>query len=670
MAFVPNQQDPNQQNQPSGQGMPGIGMGLAPVSTSSAPGAGPGAPGSASGANQSTGQPFANLSAYLTANAPQIQSQANTISGGLNTQYGNLQNEVNQGVQNFGQQVQSGYTPVNQDMLSQIQTSPVQFASNPTNVQNFQSVLNDQYTGPANFQGTPSYGTINQDVTQGIANANLVNSPSGMQTYFRNNSNANPTAGDTLLDTVLLQGSPDAYKQVQAAAQPFTGLADYLSNQTGIANQGVTAAQQAAAAAPGQAQAALNAPLNTIGQSLQKSLTGAQGAFNTYNTDVGQLQSSAQDINSAIQQYLAANPNIKIAGRNDFLAPWENLQNATTAPTLANIANPSDFANLQALQTLAGPNYSLNMPVDLSQASQAGTFNLPQDLQAAINNQAVPQAMKDELGAISGQITSAFQPFQQAEQAAYNWATYGQPAQTDMVTAQAQLSQLNNSISSMQANPKGVDPATLKGLQDQAAQLQSQIAQDQATIAANPQASWDTISQMAPGLQWLQPAATGYNDLVTRLQGDISGLGNLGIPNYSPSTGGLPPAQKAATDIGKAADLSAVGATGAAGVGSGVMAASEIPGAAGLTGLGPGAGINVGLQSAGQMLGPAALAAYGTSNIAQNAAANPLASGLGTLANTGLSLATLSLPTNVLNSIGKGLTDVVDSIGKFFGNLF
>ncbi len=83
--------------------------------------------------------------------------------------------------------------------------------------------------------------------------------------------------------------------------------------------------------------------------------------------------------------------------------------------------------------------------------------------------------------------------------------------------------------------------------------------------------------------------------------------------------------------------------------------AGEVP-AAGLTGV--------------QALGPAAIAGYGTSNIIQNSIKNPIEAGIGTLANMGLSLATLSLPPKIFESIGKEINSVINDIGNFFKGLF
>lgn len=666
MAFVGSTPEEEQKNN---QGQPGQNplSQQAPVSTSSAPGAGPGAApaSSASGAvasNQASPQPFTNLQAYLTANAPQIEGMGGQIAGKINEGYGKVQNDITAGTEGFKNQVSGGYAAPNADVVNQATSNPTQFVSDPNNVKAFQAQLNNQYTGPSNFEGSDYYANLNKEVQDAAGKANLVNTPSGMQTYLQG-IEQNPTAGDTTLDQVLLYGSPTALNTVKGAASQAAGLPDYLSSVIPGQNQSVQDAIAAANASREAARGKLSETGTNFASDLQKRVDEAQKNYSLYNQDVGQLRGTAQDINSQIQAYLAANPNLKLDRSNNYLQPWMDLGEATNAPNAGNVAGAGDYATQAALAQLAGDSGLFNGPLDQSGASQAGTFGLPLDLQTAIANKDIPASMQKELEALSGQITGAYKPYESLmnqEMARSNLVTQTQQLQT-------QLEQLNQNLKSgTMTDAGGVVPMT----DQQKADTQKQIQDIQQQIQTNMQdpnyqtnSYWDQIAQMGQGIQWLGPASTGYNDLISKLQADLQGLGGMNVPQAPapavPSTVPQEAGNAASTAIGVGAPVAAAtGLTAAPAIADSVTAMA-----------GPEALDSLGL-SAGQTIGPAALAAYGTSNIAQNMAANPVQNSLATLANTGLSLATLSLPPKILDSLGKNLQNVLNNIGNFFKGLF
>jgi len=318
MAFDPNQQDPNQQNQQQGIGQPNL---QAPPMTSSAPGAGPGAStGKGVATPQSApAQPFQNLSAYLNANQPQVQQQANQIAGNLNNQYGQTTSAINQGKADFGNQVQAGYAAPNTDVTNAAAANPTDFAKDPNNVKAFQSLYNDQYTGPTDFESTGAYGNLSGQVSKAASDAALLGTNAGIQNYFQT-QNPNATKGGNVLDSVLLQGTPEAYTTIQNAAKPFGTLQDYLTGATTEADQGVTNAQQTA---------------QQTAQGLQNQYTGAGGFIPTFetgfNTNLNQARTTAQD--KTVQEV------------NDFKAG-----NATPQELADLGTSPTDMANLKAIQ--------------------------------------------------------------------------------------------------------------------------------------------------------------------------------------------------------------------------------------------------------------------------------------------------------------------------------
>ncbi len=111
MAFLP--QDEQNQNAPQGQttnNPQNGGAGLPPQGAGGSVGAATG--GAKAGSSPATGtstqfgSSASKLGDYLSANAPQIQNQANNIVGGLNNQYGQVNQDITNAANQFQSQVQ------------------------------------------------------------------------------------------------------------------------------------------------------------------------------------------------------------------------------------------------------------------------------------------------------------------------------------------------------------------------------------------------------------------------------------------------------------------------------------------------------------------------------------------------------------------------------------
>ena len=338
MAFVPTDETQNQPQQP--------GTGQAPITTAAAPGAGP-QQGKSANPNATPGQPFQNLSAYLTANQPQINQQAQTIAQGLTNQYGQITNDINNAAADFGTQVQSGYGQPNQDLTNEAAANPSAFISNPSNVAAFNSLYNDTYTGPNSFESTAPYGTVQNEVTNAAQNAALTNTIPGLETYFQS-QNPNATKGGNILDAVLLQGSPEAQATIANAAKPYQSLQDYLTGQTTTADQGVQTAQQAAA---------------NEAQTLQNQFTGTGGIAPSFAKTLADEFSTAQ---KEYQDELAAaqDPNYQknVAILNSEYGSNYPTYDKLVAPTLESVATPDEYAMAQALGQLMGEQFTSPLP--------------------------------------------------------------------------------------------------------------------------------------------------------------------------------------------------------------------------------------------------------------------------------------------------------------------
>lgn len=392
MAYAP--EDPNNKQQQQQQDQQ-----PEPAMTSSAPGAGPGSPAGKSTAPQATpSQPFQNLQAYLSANAPQVNQQAGQISSNLNTQYGQLQSDVNAAGSEFGNQVSAGYAHPNPELTNQAAANPASFVSNPGNVAAFQSLYNDTYTGPRNFEGTSPYGELSSKITTAANNASNFKTLPGMQNYFASN---NPTAtkGDNTLDAVLLRGNRGAYQQVADTAKQFETLPGYLSNAAAEANKGVSEAQQAA---------------GNESARLREQFTGQQGVIPTAQADFserldqarGGAQSSADRIRDLFSN-ISKKRGVDLFPLIDALKPEDFSDLGITRPQLisyaannsiaqqegvpfdslnylhqqvpdvqinpANFASRNDYDTASALTQLTGQD--LSSWLNQANIDQSGTFN-------------------------------------------------------------------------------------------------------------------------------------------------------------------------------------------------------------------------------------------------------------------------------------------------------
>lgn len=424
MSYLPIDEETNTQG-PTGQttnlpgqipgGQPPPQSGGSTGTTPSGPAATP-AVGSASGSPTQFGSSASKLGDYLSANAPQIQNQANTLTGNLNTQYGNLNQGITDAANNFQSQVQGGYATPNQGAVDQAVANPAAFASDPNNVKAFQGQYNDTYTGPTNFEGTQGYSDLQNQVAQGVTQGNLLNSPAGLQTYLQGQG-TNPTKASSTLDALLMQGNPAAQAQIQQAAGQFGNLTGQLGTATTNADQSVTAAQQAAQAAQAYAQGQYGNAVTGFNANLQNELGTANTANANYNTNIDALRSQLQSGNlsgvSGIDPGLLAYLNntltpyqTAIQGSQGYNMPAANYVNALPSninpqvPQLGQVASSQDYATLAALGQLGGS--PISSPLSSSTAAQAGTYQAP--VVGSVNNQALAQDMLSQLQGTSGNV--------------------------------------------------------------------------------------------------------------------------------------------------------------------------------------------------------------------------------------------------------------------------
>lgn len=394
MAYVPKQLPDDQENQFAR---------TEPTTPYPAPqGGGSSGSGQAPGAGTSTqfGSNAAKLTDYLKANEPQIQEFGQQVAGKLTDTYNQAKGAVDQGFGDFNQSISGGYTPDDPTIVQQATSDPYGFSRDQGNVQKFQSLYNNQYTGPENAEGSELYSNLNNQVNQAVQNASLVGTEGGMNTYLDQFGGANKTQGMKTLDTALLQRSPEARNTIQAAAAPYQGLSDYLSGKVSEADKNIANAKTTAQTsrdairnASGQATAAFN-------KDLQDRFAAANQARDTYNQGIVPVQNAVKDVaqlypDAFNRAYNNANSNIfsprfdqkqqlldYISGLNtvgrDQLQPYLDLPTLVNAPELQDVASQGDFNTSRGWETLLGENF--NEPLDQSLISQAGTYQAPPEI--------------------------------------------------------------------------------------------------------------------------------------------------------------------------------------------------------------------------------------------------------------------------------------------------
>jgi len=634
MAYVSNMDEEDEnKNQSQGAVSPVGGQGTVHVTPSSgvaSPVGQSGASGTPAG-TEAAGGDFATLDKYVGANLENAAPLANQITGTIQNQYNSL-NQQNQDIASGVQsQVTGGYTPNSPDVLAQEASNPVSFASDQGNIGKFQSLLNDQYVGPSSAESTSDFQNQQANINNAIAAGNASTQTETGREGLLQAQEATPTTSVTALNQAILSQNPDYLGQVEHAYDPFSNLLSGLNTSAQGIDTSIGQAQADTSAASTAANKAIADQTSALNNQLNQELTDSQGNITNYNQDVSTMQSAANNYNKDIQAFLAANPNVQ-APTNADLSTWLNLQTDANSPTIQQVATPQDYATAAALQSLNGTN-PVTTNINASTVDQAGTA-LPPNFQSildALSNNSVSTAMTNEVQGLGNQITSAYQPLQNAETAAYNYNVNGIPAQDQLTSLQTQLNgdpmssnnqlgligQLNALKQSMIDAPSAGQQDQLTALQTQITDVNNQIAQQQAIVNANPFASWDAVGPLGQSLQWLPQTGTNFNNLISQLNADLAPVQGINIP--TPATFS---SDNGAATAEKAVDI------GTAGLAAPTMAAVN------------------------------SLAANPSMDAERAALFFPTFG------------ASLILPQSTLNTIGNDIHNVVNSIGDFFGNLF
>lgn len=444
MATVNNENDQNSQQNPAG-GPVSI-SGTAGASASAGQGAG--APGAASPVSMNqpqTNQGYTDVGSYLDANQAGSAKLGTDVAGNLTNQYNQTKSSIGNSANDTINQVNQGYTKSNTDLINQVAADPTAAAANHDTLSQFQSQLNNTYTGPTSWA---DQGNLQGQVAQAQQYGGLNKTPGGLNVLTSELEGPQASQGVNQLDTMLLGGNPNSMQKVNAAADPYASLTDYLNSQgtnvTGAISQGQTEAQKSSQAAQDAflgangtytnlnnqvtkqsadalsaaqaSQAALKADIANLygGQALDTkgtALAGYNGSStpwgSTTNYSVGQL--SPQDLQTlgiTQDQWNALQSGMQAAGTSDYmtghnfgagstttqqdLMSYLQMQDPTTAINPGTTATADQYAQMDAIQKLLGDKMPQGAAINPLNASQAGTYN-----PASLNNFNYDQALKD-----------------------------------------------------------------------------------------------------------------------------------------------------------------------------------------------------------------------------------------------------------------------------------
>lgn len=361
--------------------------------------------------------PVQNLQAYLAANAPQAVQSGQNIANGLTAQANQVTGDINADQTATDQQIQAQNVAPNQTLINQAASNPSAFVQDPNNVTAFQQQENANYTGPATYESTPDYTTLQNEVTNAQNDAPNINEPGGLQQLVTGQEK-NPTVGEENLDTLLLQENPDAVAPITQALSAYPNLGTALSNSAQTEDQNINQAITNDQQDPALINSAFFTGPNAVVPAWESALQGEQamdtGEANTYNQALNNLISSENSATpdiSAVENALSSyNTSANGYSQNDPLfgatstLPQINGINlgfnnpsAINAPTLNQSATTQDVAEQNALEQLLGKGFT----PEITDTTQAGSFQNPG------NAPTLQSLLQSNLGTLGTDLTGA-----------------------------------------------------------------------------------------------------------------------------------------------------------------------------------------------------------------------------------------------------------------------
>lgn len=340
-------------------------------------------------------QPSAQLSAYLSANQPQAQAFAGNIANTVGGQISAAGNAINPAVNTYTGQLYTVPTDatVNNTVATAPSTlTPEQTATYQTELGAAQNVPNSANT----FESTAPYQGLASNVQNAVQQANLWNSGNNvanLSTALAPFESANATQGGRTLDSLLISQNPGAYNQIRQAVAPAAQLQGQLQSGTDTANTALRNAIQQDVATTTAAQAAPQTYASNLTSYLQNAVDTATQGNTTQNAQIladlqhnTPTQADLQTLGVTPEQWTQLSGYMSAASAvHAPITLSDYLTQTPTNTTAQNIATPTQYADVAALQNLLGAN-APTTPINATTANEAGTaptvgsgnqFNLP-----------------------------------------------------------------------------------------------------------------------------------------------------------------------------------------------------------------------------------------------------------------------------------------------------
>ncbi len=464
MAFV----DPLQSQVPAPNAQQQQANLQAPVAAGGAGVSGAGKPSPSTPGVNVPAQPSAQLSSYLAANQPQAEAFAGQIAG-----------QVGSNVNAAGQAIQpavNAYTgnlytvptdaSVNQAVATAPSTlTPEQKATYQTELGAAANVPNSANT----FEASPRYADLTKGIENAVSNANLWksgNSIPNISAALQPFESPSATEGVRTLDSLLLSQSPTAYSKIAGAVAPAADLPGALSSATQSADVALSNAIGTDQATTAAAKAAPEAYLKSLSDYLANATNNASttnakiladlNSGSLTPEDISALGMSPEQAQALVDQVKSANDAITAANMG---ASGINLSSYLTqlAPTAENLATPTQYSDVAALQELLGasaPVFPINAATAGSASSNLNNLNYSSALQGASTAYQIA-TLQQQAEALAAQANVAIADYQ-ANAAADVHGVRAQALNQQIADWNSQIEALNQQITSLSASAPGI----------------------------------------------------------------------------------------------------------------------------------------------------------------------------------------------------------------------
>ncbi len=281
-------------------------------------------------------QKFATVQDYLGANKQQGEALGADFTGKLNESATNEKNVIDTAANQTQNDITSGSTAFNQDLVNKATTAPTEVANSPDQLSSFLGQWNAAYKGPQSFETSANYTPAITAANEATQKAGEVGTAGGREQLLSDTYGVYGQ-GNKGLDQAILQNS-SAFPTIQAAQPAFNSISDYLGTKATALNMAIPQAKTNTQQTQDLTRNTVNTGISNLGTQISNegSVIKGQGA-NVQNNPAANFFSN-----------LPANPDdsdLALAGmtRGEYNAISKNYYPDFT-PTSA-ISNPLFAAN-------------------------------------------------------------------------------------------------------------------------------------------------------------------------------------------------------------------------------------------------------------------------------------------------------------------------------------